>query len=91
MSLYDNAFTVAKLHSITNLLGYNKPKNTGGTINKSRKLVVSSNERRIRASNLNSPPEAGGKTLDHRLANQNAVTGINESNDHKGAYRQINH
>ena len=85
MSLYDNTFTVAKLHSITNSLGYKKQKNTGGTINKSRKLVVSANERRIGASNLNSPPEEGGKTRDHRLANQKAVMRIIEYNDRKGA------
>ena len=85
VSLYDNTFTVAKLHSITNSLGYKKQKTTGGAINKWRKLVVSANEHQIRASTRNFQPEEGGKTRDHRVANQNAVTGIIEFNDRKGA------
>ena len=83
--LYDNTFTVAKLHSINNSLGYKVQKNTGGAINKSRKLVVPANEHRIGASNRNFSPEEGGKTRDHRLANQNAVTCIIECNDRKSA------
>ena len=85
VSFYDNTFTVAELHSITNLLVYNKQKTTGGTINTSRKLVVSANERRIKEINSNSPPEEGSKTRDHRLANQNAVKRTIECNDRKGA------
>ena len=54
------------------------------TINKPRKIVVSANERRIGASNRNSP-RRGGKTHEHRLANQNAVMRIIECNDHKVA------
>ena len=49
------------------------------------KLVVSAKEGRIESSNRNYPPEEGGKTPDHRLANQNAVTRIIECNDRKGA------
>ena len=85
VSLYDNTFTVAKLRSITNSLGYNKQKTTGGTINTSRNLVVSANERRIGEIGFKSPLEEGDKTRDHRLANQNALKLIIEFNDRKGA------
>ena len=34
VNLYDYTFTVAKLHSITNSLGYKKQKTTGGAIKK---------------------------------------------------------
>ena len=85
VSLYVNTFTVAKLLSITNSLGYNEQKTTGGNINKPRKLVVSANERRFGTSNRNSPQAEGGKTRDRRLTDQNAVMRIIECNDRKGA------
>ena len=47
VSLYDNTFTVAKLRSITNSLGYQVQKTTGEEISKSKKLVFSPNEHKI--------------------------------------------
>ena len=85
VSLYENTFSVAKLQSITNSLGYKVQKTTGGAISKSKKLVVSANAHRIGSSNRKILPDEGGKTRDHRLTNQNAVPRIIECNDRKGA------
>ena len=85
VSLYDNTFTVAKLQSIANSLGYNKRKAIKGTIKPSRKLVVSANNRPIGITSLNSLSEEGVKTRDPRLTNQKAVKRIVECNDRKGA------
>ena len=84
VSLY-NTFTVAKLQSITNSLGYNMQNTTKGTIKASRKLVVSADDCRIGEISFNSPPEEGVKTRDIPLTNQKAVKRIVECNDRKGA------
>ena len=85
VSLYENTFSVVKLQSITNSLGYKAQKTTGGAISKSKKLVGSANAHRIGSSNRKILPDEGGKTRDHRLTNQNAVPRIIECNDRKGA------
>ena len=83
VSLYDNTFTVAKLQSITNSLGYINT--TKGTIKASRRSVVSAKDIQIGNDRLISPSEEGVKTRDIRLTNQKPVKRIIECNDRKGA------
>ena len=83
VSLYDNTFTVVKLQSITNSLGYNNT--TKGTIKTSKRSVVSAKDIQIGNDKPNSPSEEGVKTRDIRLTIQKPVKHIIDCNDRKGA------
>ena len=83
VSLYDNTFTVAKLQSITNSLGYIKTNKV--IIKASRNSVVSANDIQVGNDRVNSPSEEGVKTRDIRLINQKPVKRIVECNDREGA------
>ena len=89
VSLYDNTFTVTKLQSITNSLGYINTNK--GIIKASRKSVVSANDIQVGNDRVNSPSEEGVKTRDLRLTNQKPVKRIAECNDREGAkiYKSI--
>ena len=83
VSLYDNTFTVAKLQSINNSLGYidtNK-----GIIKASRKSVVSAKDIQVGNDRINFPSKEGVKTRDRRPTNQKPVKRIAECNDREGA------
>ena len=83
VSFYDNTFTVAKLQSITNSLGYidtNK-----GIIKASRKSVVSAKDVQVGNDRINFPSEEGVKTRDRRPTNQKPVKRIAECIDRVGA------
>ena len=83
VSLYDNTFTVAKLQSLTNSLGYY---NTNKRIIKaSRKLVVSANDIQVGNDRVNSPSLEGVKTRDIWLTNQKPVKRIVECYDRECA------
>ena len=83
VSLHDNTFTVAKLQSITNSLGYIKTNKV--IIKASRNSVVSANDIQVGNDRVNSPSEEGVKTRDIRLINQKPVKRIVECNDREGA------
>ena len=83
VSLYDNTFTVAKLKSITNSLGYidtNK-----GIIKASKESIVSAKDIQVGNDKVNIPPEEGVKTRDRRLTNQKPLKRIAECNDRESA------
>ena len=71
VSLYDNMFSckIAVDYQFARLLS---TKTTGGAIGRSKKLVVSANdnEHQIVSSNRKFPPDEGGETRNHRLANR---------------------
>ena len=83
VSLYDNTFTVAKLQSITNSLGYI---NTNKKIIKAPKeSIVSAKDIQVGNDRINFPSEEGVKTRDRRPTNQKPVKRIAECNDREGA------
>ena len=83
VSLFDNTFTVAKLQSITNSLGYI---NTNKRIIKAPKeSIVSAKDIQVGNDRINFPSEEGVKTRDCRPTNQKPVKRIAECNDREGA------
>ena len=83
VSLYDNTFTVAKLQSITNSLGYINTNK--GIIKAPKESIVSAKDIQVEKDRINSPSEEGVKTRDRRPANQRPVKRIAECNDRVGA------
>ena len=65
VKVYDNTFTVAKIRSNNNSLGYEKLEKTTGVAKfKSRISNVSANKNEISKSGRKSPPDEGGKSCD---------------------------
>ena len=83
VSLYDNTFTVAKLLSITNSLGYINTNK--GIIKAPKESIVSAKDIQVGNDRINSPSEEGVKTRDRRPTNQKPVKRIAKCNDREGA------
>ena len=79
VSLYDNTFTVAKLHSITNSLGYINTNK--GIIKAPKESIVSAKDIQVGNDRINSPSEEGVKTRDRRPTKKR----IAKCNDREGA------
>ena len=83
VSLYDNTFTVAKLHSMTNSLGYINTNK--GIIKAPKESIVLAKDIQVGNDRINSPSEEGVKTRDRRPTNQKPVKRIAKCNDREGA------
>ena len=81
--VYDNTFTVAKLHSFTNSLGYINTNK--GIIKAPKESIVSAKNIQVGNDRINSPSEEGVKTRDRRPTNQKPVKRIAKCNDREGA------
>ena len=82
VSVYDNLFTVIKVRSINNSLGYRNLDNTIGVVKtKSRKSNDSATKNAICKCGCESPPDEGGTSCVQESTNHMADICISECND----------